>query len=167
MFGDVYWGELDYLLIDLPPGTGDVHLSLVSKVPLTGAIVVSTPQDVALIDAQKGISMFKLENVNVPILGIIENMAYFTPAELPDNKYYIFGQDGAKRLAAGTGVPFLGEIPIVQSIREAGDVGRPAVMQENTVSSRAFNTVIDNLVDEMAKVHAKNSAELEASEGNS
>ena len=130
MFTDAHWGELDYLLIDLPPGTGDIHLSLVQTVPLDGAIIVSTPQEVALADARRGVNMFQMENINVPVLGIVENMAWFTPEELPDNKYYIFGRDGAKNLAAGMEVPFLGHIPLVQSVREAGDAGRPAVFQE-------------------------------------
>ena len=138
MFTDGNWGELDYMLIDLPPGTGDIHLSLVQTVPLDGAIIVSTPQEVALADARKGVNMFKLENINVPVLGIVENMAWFTPAELPENKYYIFGRDGAKNLAEGMNVPFLGHIPLVQSVREAGDVGRPAVFQDNTPTADAF-----------------------------
>jgi ATP-binding protein involved in chromosome partitioning len=138
MFTDAHWGELDYLLIDLPPGTGDIHLSLVQTVPLDGAVIVSTPQEVALADARKGVNMFKLENINVPVVGIVENMAWFTPAEMPENKYYIFGRDGAKNLAEGMNVPFLGHIPLVQSVREAGDVGRPAVYQDNTLTSDAF-----------------------------
>jgi ATP-binding protein involved in chromosome partitioning len=138
MFTDGNWGELDYMLIDLPPGTGDIHLSLVQTVPLDGAVIVSTPQEVALADARKGVNMFKLENINVPVLGIVENMAWFTPAELPENKYYIFGRDGAKNLAEGMNVPFLGHIPLVQSVREAGDVGRPAVFQDNTPTADAF-----------------------------
>jgi ATP-binding protein involved in chromosome partitioning len=138
MFTDGNWGELDYMLIDLPPGTGDIHLSLVQTVPLDGAVIVSTPQEVALADARKGVNMFKLENINVPVLGIVENMAWFTPAELPENKYYIFGRDGAKNLAEGMNVPFLGHIPLVQSVREAGDVGRPAVYQDNTLTADAF-----------------------------
>lgn len=138
MFTDANWGELDYMLIDLPPGTGDIHLSLVQTVPLDGAVIVSTPQEVALADARKGVNMFKLENINVPVLGIVENMAWFTPAELPNNKYYIFGRDGAKNLAEGMNVPFLGHIPLVQSVREAGDVGRPAVFQDNTPTAYAF-----------------------------
>jgi ATP-binding protein involved in chromosome partitioning len=138
MFTDGNWGELDYMLIDLPPGTGDIHLSLVQTVPLDGAVIVSTPQEVALADARKGVNMFKLENINVPVLGIVENMAWFSPAELPENKYYIFGRDGAKNLAEGMNVPFLGHIPLVQSVREAGDVGRPAVFQDNTPTANAF-----------------------------
>jgi ATP-binding protein involved in chromosome partitioning len=138
MLTDANWGELDYMLIDLPPGTGDIHLSLVQTVPLDGAVIVSTPQEVALADARKGVNMFKLENINVPVLGIVENMAWFSPAELPENKYYIFGRDGAKNLAEGMNVPFLGHIPLVQSVREAGDVGRPAVFQDNTPTANAF-----------------------------
>lgn len=138
MFSDAEWGDLDYLIIDLPPGTGDIHLSLVGSVPLNGVVIVSTPQQVALADAQKGVSMFRLPSINVPVLGIVENMAYFTPAELPDNKYYIFGKEGAKKLAEELGVPLLGEIPLVQSICEAGDAGRPAVLQESTPQALAF-----------------------------
>ena len=147
MFTDAHWGQLDYLLIDLPPGTGDIHLSLVQTVPLDGAIIVSTPQEVALADARRGVNMFKLDTINVPVLGIIENMAWFTPAELPDNKYYIFGRDGAKNLAAGMDVSFLGQIPLVQGVREAGDVGRPAVFQENTPISKAFDELVSKFVE--------------------
>ena len=146
MFTDAEWGELDYLLIDLPPGTGDIHLSLVQTVPLYGAVIVSTPQEVALADARRGVNMFKMEGMKVPVLGIVENMAWFTPAELPDNKYYIFGRDGAKNLAEGMGVPFLGAIPLVQSVREAGDAGRPAVYQENTPTAEAFDELVRNFV---------------------
>lgn len=146
MFTDADWGELDYLLIDLPPGTGDIHLSLVQTVPLDGAVIVSTPQEVALADARRGVNMFKMEGMKVPVLGIVENMAWFTPAELPDNKYYIFGRDGAKNLAEGMGVPFLGAIPLVQSVREAGDAGRPAVYQENTPTAEAFDELVRNFV---------------------
>jgi ATP-binding protein involved in chromosome partitioning len=149
MFTDAYWGKLDYLLIDLPPGTSDVHLSLVQTVPLDGAVVVSTPQEVALADARKGVSMFKMDSINVPVLGIVENMAWFTPLELPDNRYYIFGRDGAKNLAEGLEVPFLGQIPIVQGVREAGDVGRPAVFQENTPSSKAFEELVSKFVEQV------------------
>lgn len=150
MFSDADWGELDYMLIDLPPGTGDIHLSLVSAVPLTGAIIVSTPQNVALADAQKGIGMFRLPQINVPVLGIVENMAYFTPAELPNNKYYIFGKDGAKNLAAKMEVPLLGQIPIVQSICEAGDAGRPAVLQKDTPQAIAFMEMAKNVAQQVA-----------------
>ncbi|MBQ0909124.1 Mrp/NBP35 family ATP-binding protein [Flavobacterium sp. F-328] len=149
MIFDADWGELDFMLLDLPPGTGDIHLSIVQSLPITGAVVVSTPQAVALADAKKGVSMFLSEAINVPVLGIIENMAYFTPAELPDNKYYIFGQEGAKNLADDLGVPFLGEIPIVQSIREAGDYGRPAAMQIASPVENIFDEVTRNVVREV------------------
>ena len=149
MFTDAYWGELDYLLIDLPPGTGDIHLSLVGLVPLDGAVIVSTPQEVALADARRGVNMFQLETINVPIAGIVENMAWFTPAELPENKYFLFGKDGAKNLAENMKVPFLGHIPLVQSVREAGDVGIPAVFQENTLSAQAFEELTNTFVDQV------------------
>ena len=155
MFTDTHWGELDFLLIDLPPGTGDIHLSLVQTVPLDGAVVVSTPQEIALADARKGVNMFKLDNINVPVIGIIENMAWFTPAELPENKYFIFGRDGAKNLADGMNVPFLGHIPLVQSVREAGDVGRPAVFQDNTPSSIAFDELTKNILRELENLKRK------------
>jgi ATP-binding protein involved in chromosome partitioning len=143
---DADWGELDILFVDLPPGTGDIHLSLVQAVPLSGAIIVSTPQQVALIDARKGVGLFRLPSVNVPVLGIVENMAWFTPAELPENKYYIFGKGGARALAEELGVPFLAEVPLVQSIREAGDAGRPAVLQNNTPSAAAFSDLCDSVM---------------------
>lgn len=151
LFTEANWGELDYLLIDLPPGTGDIHLSLVQTVSVTGAIIVSTPQKVALIDARKAIGMFKMEQINVPVLGMIENMAYFTPAELPENKYYIFGKEGLKELAESNHLPLLGEIPLVQSVREAGDAGRPAVLQENTPQSKAFMNFADKVIVEVEK----------------
>lgn len=146
MFKDAHWGDLDYLLIDLPPGTGDIHLTLVQNIPLTGAIIVSTPQEVALADARKGINMFKMDTLKVPVIGLVENMAWFTPAELPDNKYYIFGQDGAKNLAESMNVPLLAQIPLIQSVREAGDVGRPAVLQENTISSKIFDEFVSTII---------------------
>ncbi|MDX1272052.1 Mrp/NBP35 family ATP-binding protein [Bizionia paragorgiae] len=149
MIFDAAWGELDFLLVDLPPGTGDIHLSIMQSLPITGAVVVSTPQNVALADAKKGVAMFQQESINVPVLGIIENMAYFTPAELPENKYYIFGQEGAKHLAEDLNVPLLGEIPLVQSIREAGDVGRPAAMQSGTPLEAAFERITQNVVQEV------------------
>ncbi|MBL7950633.1 MAG: Mrp/NBP35 family ATP-binding protein [Flavobacteriales bacterium] len=152
LFKDADWGELDIMLVDLPPGTSDIHLSLVQAVPLTGAVVVSTPQPVALADARKGVGFFQLPSVNVPVLGIVENMAWFTPAELPNNKYYIFGQGGARVLAEELKVPLLGEIPLVQSIREAGDVGRPAVMQDSTLVSAAFNDLCVALQRRLAEV---------------
>lgn len=149
MFNDTWWGELDYMILDLPPGTGDVHLSIVQALPLTGAVIVSTPQEVALADARKGVGMFQLPNINVPVLGLIENMAWFTPEELPDNKYYIFGKEGAKELADQLEVKCLGQLPLVQSIREAGDVGRPAVMQDNTIVKKYIDEIIDNFVEEV------------------
>jgi ATP-binding protein involved in chromosome partitioning len=149
MIFDADWGELDFMLIDLPPGTGDIHLSIMQALPITGAVVVSTPQAVALADAKKGVSMFLSEAINVPVLGIIENMAYFTPEELPNNKYYIFGKEGAKNLAADLNVPFLGEVPIVQSIREAGDFGRPAAMQTASAIEGIFEEVTRNVVQEV------------------
>ncbi|MFT5336605.1 MAG: ATP-binding protein involved in chromosome partitioning [Sphingobacteriales bacterium] len=150
MIKDVHWGDLDYMILDLPPGTGDIHLTLVQNIPITGAVVVSTPQAVALADCAKGVSMFQMEAIKVPVLGIIENMSYFSPAELPNNKYFIFGEGGAKKMAAELNVPLLGEIPLVQSIREAGDAGRPAVLQDNTVSSMAMDRVIDNMLEQVA-----------------
>lgn len=153
MIHDADWGELDYMLIDLPPGTGDIHLTLVQALPLTGVVIVSTPQDIALADARKGIGMFRLDAIKVPVIGIVENMSYFTPEELPNNKYYIFGQGGAKKLAEELKLPLLGEIPLVQSIREAGDVGRPAILQNDTLQAMAFKKMIDNIIDvEKAKV---------------
>ncbi len=149
LFTDAYWGDLDYLLIDLPPGTGDIHLSLVQTVPLDGVVIVSTPQEVALADARKGVNMFKLDTINVPIVGLVENMAWFTPAELPENKYYIFGRDGVKNLASGLNETFLGHIPLVQSVRESGDVGRPAVFQENTPTAKAFEELVETFVQEV------------------
>ncbi len=148
MIFDAHWGELDFMLIDLPPGTGDIHLSIMQSLPITGAVVVSTPQAVALADAKKGVSMFLSDAINVPVLGIIENMAYFTPEELPNNKYYIFGKEGAKNLALDLHVPFLGEVPIVQSIREAGDYGRPAALQTGSVIETIFEEITRNVVQE-------------------
>jgi ATP-binding protein involved in chromosome partitioning len=148
MIFDADWGQLDFMLIDLPPGTGDIHLSIMQSLPITGAVVVSTPQAVALADAKKGVSMFLSDSINVPVLGIIENMAYFTPEELPNNKYYIFGKEGAKNLAADLQVPFLGEVPLVQSIREAGDYGRPAALQTASVIERVFEEITRNVVQE-------------------
>ncbi len=148
MIFDAAWGELDFMLIDLPPGTGDIHLSIMQSLPITGAVVVSTPQAVALADAKKGVSMFLSDSINVPVLGIIENMAYFTPEELPNNKYYIFGKEGAKNLAEDLQVPFLGEVPLVQSIREAGDYGRPAALQTASVIESVFEEITRNVVQE-------------------
>ncbi len=157
LFTDAYWGELDYLLIDLPPGTGDIHLSLVQTVPLDGAVIVSTPQEVALADARKGVNMFKLDNINVPVVGIVENMAWFTPAELPENKYYLFGRDGAKNLAEGMGEAFLGHVPLIQSVRESGDVGRPAVFQENTPTAKIFDELVSTFVEQVKVAKLKKS----------
>jgi ATP-binding protein involved in chromosome partitioning len=155
MLTDADWGDLDYLIIDLPPGTGDIHLSLVSAVKLTGAVIVSTPQQVALADAKKGIGMFRLPQINVPVLGLVENMAYFTPAELPENKYFIFGQAGARKLAEAMDIPLLGEIPLVQSICESGDAGRPAAMQDNTPQSIAFHDMARSVAQQIAIQNAK------------
>ena len=149
MIFDADWGVLDFLLVDLPPGTGDIHLSIMQSLPISGAVVISTPQKIALNDARKGVSMFKKENINVPVLGIIENMAYFVPEELPENKYYLFGKEGAKNLSSDLNIPFLGEIPIIQSVREAADFGRPAAMQENTISENIFNKVSKNMLSQL------------------
>ena len=146
LIGDANWGDLDYFLIDLPPGTSDIHLTIVQTLALTGAIVVSTPQEVALADARKGINMFTNDKVNVPILGLVENMAWFTPEELPENKYYIFGKEGTKRLAEEMNVPLLGQIPIVQSICENGDKGTPVALDESTVMGRAFLSLAASVV---------------------
>lgn len=160
LFTDAHWGELDFLLIDLPPGTGDIHLSLVQTVPLDGAVIVSTPQEVALADARRGVNMFQMDTIKVPVIGIIENMAWFTPAELPDNKYYIFGRDGAKNLAEGMNVPFLGHIPLVQSVREAGDSGRPAVFQENTPTSKAFDELVRTFVQNIEVIKERSAQKV-------
>ncbi len=146
---DTQWGELDYLLIDLPPGTSDIHLSLVQTVPVTGAIIVTTPQKVAVADARKGLAMFKQPQINVPVLGVVENMAYFTPAELPDHKYYIFGKEGGRQLAERTGVAFLGEIPLVQTIRESGDSGYPAVLKDD-ITAESFRVLAETLARQVA-----------------
>jgi len=151
MIFDGHWGELDFMLIDLPPGTGDIHLSMVQAVPITGAVIVSTPQNIALADAKRGVAMFQQENIMVPVLGIVENMSYFTPAELPDNKYYIFGKDGAKNLAADIDTALLGEIPLVQSIREAGDFGHPVALQDDTVLEQAFIDTAKNMLSQLVK----------------
>ena len=151
LIGDADWGELDYFLIDFPPGTSDIHLTLVQTVPITGAVIVSTPQEVALADARKGISMFAGDKVNVPILGLVENMAWFTPAELPDNRYYIFGKEGCKRLAEEQGHELLGQIPVVQSIREGGDEGKPVALNSDSVTGMAFSALADKVVDAVDK----------------
>ena len=149
LIGDANWGELDYFLIDLPPGTSDIHLTMVQTLAITGAIVVSTPQEVALADARKGISMFTGDKVNVPVLGLIENMAWFTPAELPENKYYLFGKEGGKRLAEELHIPLLGQIPIVQSICEGGDEGKPVALNPDSITGRAFLDLAQEVVKEI------------------
>ncbi|MDG2396733.1 MAG: Mrp/NBP35 family ATP-binding protein [Flavobacteriaceae bacterium] len=149
MIFDAAWGDLDFLLIDLPPGTGDIHLSIVQSLPITGSIVISTPQNVALDSARKGIAMFNQENINVPVLGIVENMSYFSTNDIPDKKYYIFGESGAKNLSKDLKVPFLGEIPIDQSIREAADYGRPAALQKNSDISNAIDIITRNMIDQL------------------
>jgi ATP-binding protein involved in chromosome partitioning len=156
---DVYWDELDYLVVDMPPGTGDIHLTLMQTVPVTGAVIVTTPQDVALADAKKGIAMFGQAQLNVPIIGLVENMSYFTPAELPDNKYYIFGKDGGKRLADEYDLPFLGQIPLVQSIREGGDKGTPIMLSEDMVTKKAFQDFASQVVRSVAMRNANMSGE--------
>jgi ATP-binding protein involved in chromosome partitioning len=156
---DVYWGELDYLVVDMPPGTGDIHLTLMQIVPVTGVVVVSTPQDVALADAKKGIAMFGQSQMNVPLIGLVENMSYFTPAELPDNKYYIFGKDGGKRLADEYDIPFLGQIPLVQSIREGGDIGVPAMMSDDAITKKAFEGFASHVVRSISMRNANMSSE--------
>jgi ATP-binding protein involved in chromosome partitioning len=154
LMGDTDWGELDYLFVDLPPGTSDIHLTLVQTVAVTGVVMVSTPQDVALADVIKGINMFRNPAINVPVLGLIENMAWFTPEELPDNRYYIFGKEGCKKLAMEHGIPFLGQIPLVQGIRESGDSGEPVILRKNP-ASEAFKSVADNLFIEIIRRNAE------------
>ncbi len=151
LLNETDWGELDYLLIDLPPGTGDIHLTMVQTVPVTGAVIVTTPQDIAIADAIKAVSMFNANKIEVPILGIVENMSWFTPAELPENKYYIFGKDGGKKMAEKYGKELLGQIPIVQSIREQGDKGKPSVLIDNTIASEAFKETANKLIKNIDK----------------
>ncbi len=151
---DTDWGELDYLILDLPPGTGDIHLTMVQTIPITGAVIVSTPQEMALADALRGISMFRAEKIEVPIIGFIENMSWFTPEELPDNKYYIFGKDGLKDLAERLEIPLLGQIPIVQGIREAGDDGQPIVMKEGSIAGKAFAELAKNVFEKTEERNA-------------
>jgi ATP-binding protein involved in chromosome partitioning len=156
---DVLWGELDYLVVDMPPGTGDIHLTLMQTVPVTGAVIVTTPQDVALADARKGIAMFGQAQLNVPVIGLVENMSYFVPAELPDNKYFIFGKDGGKKLANEYDLPFLGQIPLVQSIREGGDLGIPIMMSDDLITKKAFEGFASQVVRSIAMRNANMSAE--------
>lgn len=154
---DCIWGRLDYMILDMPPGTGDVHLTMIQTVNVTGAVIVTTPQEVALADARKGLAMFRLDTINVPVLGIVENMAYFTPAELPNNKYYIFGKDGGKQLAADYELPMLGELPLVQNVREGGDDGTPIALRDETIdiSSKAFYELATNVAQQIAIKNAK------------
>jgi ATP-binding protein involved in chromosome partitioning len=155
LFNDADWGELDYLVIDLPPGTGDIHITVTQTFPVTGAVIVTTPQNVALADAKKGIGMFMMPAINVPILGVVENMAYFTPAELPDNKYYIFGQGGGKKLAAQLDVPFLGEIPLIKGISDSGDAGKPIILNEDSVMAEAFINMAKSVAQQVAISNAR------------
>lgn len=160
---DVDWGELDYLVIDMPPGTGDIHLTIAQSVPVTGVVIVTTPQLVALADAKKGVAMFNQPGLKVPIIGLVENMSYFTPAELPENKYYIFGKQGGQKLAEESDIPFLGEIPLVQSIREGGDLGVPAMMGDDPVTIKAFKEFSDNVIKGLNAINALNKNEVDAS----
>jgi ATP-binding protein involved in chromosome partitioning len=155
LFNDADWGELDYLVVDLPPGTGDIHITVTQSFPVTGAVIVTTPQNVALADAKKGIGMFMMNAINVPLLGIVENMSYFTPAELPENKYYIFGQGGGKKLAETLQVPFLGEIPLIKGISDSGDAGQPIVLQENSAMAQAFTEMAKKVAQQVAINNAK------------
>lgn len=157
---DCIWGELDYLVLDLPPGTGDIHLTLMQTIPITGAVVVTTPQDVALADARKAVGMFKMDPINLPILGIVENMSWFTPAELPDNRYYIFGKGGGKRLADEIDVPLLGQLPLVQGIREGGDYGQPIVMETESIAADAFEDLAVNVERQIAILNAHQQAKM-------
>lgn len=150
LINDAEWGELDYFILDLPPGTGDIHLTMVQTLPVTGAIIVSTPQEVALADARKAFNMFEQKDINVPILGLVENMSYFTPEELPENKYYIFGKDGGKKLAEASGFKLLGQIPIVQSIREGGDIGKPVALDGSSIVGKAFDDLAQSVAQQIA-----------------
>jgi ATP-binding protein involved in chromosome partitioning len=150
LFNDADWGELDYLIVDLPPGTGDIHITISQSFPIAGAVIVTTPQQVALADTRKGLNMFKMPGINIPILGVIENMSYFTPAELPENKYYIFGKNGGKQLAESQKVPFLGEIPLIQAITEAGDDGRPIATDSSNPLAIAFNEIAGKIAQQIS-----------------
>lgn len=155
LFNDADWGELDYLIVDLPPGTGDIHITITQGFPITGAVIVTTPQQVALADTRKGLAMFRMQGINIPVLGVIENMAYFTPEELPENKYYLFGKDGGKRLASSFDVPFLGEIPIVQGISEAGDKGKPIALNSESIIASAFDDIAGKVAQQIAISNAQ------------
>jgi len=150
LFNDADWGALDYLVVDMPPGTGDIHITVAQTYPISGAVIVTTPQNVALADAIKGIGMYQMEGINIPIIGIIENMAYFTPAELPENKYYIFGKDGGKRLAEENKVPFLGEIPLVKAVADAGDNGFPVILDADDTVGKSFATIAGRVAQELS-----------------
>jgi len=154
LFNDADWGELDYLVVDLPPGTGDIHITVAQGFPITGAVIVTTPQNVALADARKGVGMFLMDSINIPLLGVVENMSYFSPAELPDNKYYIFGKNGGQELAKQFNTPFLGEIPLVKSISDAGDVGKPVILEEDNVMGSAFMEIAERVAQQVAILNA-------------
>lgn len=154
LFNDADWGEIDYMVVDLPPGTGDIHITVAQGFPITGAVIVTTPQNVALADARKGVGMFLMDSINIPLLGVVENMSYFTPAELPDNKYYIFGQNGGKALAKQFDTPFLGEIPLVKSISDAGDGGKPIILDDESVMAKAFMDIAERVAQQVAILNA-------------
>jgi ATP-binding protein involved in chromosome partitioning len=155
LFNDAHWGELDYLVVDMPPGTGDIHITVSQTFPIAGAVIVTTPQHVALADAVKGIGMFLMDSINIPLLGVVENMAYFTPAELPDNKYYIFGKDGGKRLAEEYKVPFLGEIPLLKGISDAGDNGFPIAIDTEDPVTKSFLTIAEKVAQQLSIIHSQ------------
>lgn len=155
LFNDADWGELDYLIVDLPPGTGDIHITISQSFPITGAVIVTTPQQVALSDTKKGLSMFKMPGINIPILGVVENMSYFTPSELPNNKYYIFGKDGGKILASSFNVPFLGEIPLVQAVSDAGDVGKPVSLDQSSILHQVFQEISGKIAQQVSILNGK------------
>jgi ATP-binding protein involved in chromosome partitioning len=154
LFNDADWGELDYLVVDLPPGTGDIHITVAQGFPITGAVIVTTPQNVALADARKGVGMFLMDSINIPLLGVVENMSYFSPAELPDNKYYIFGKNGGQDLAKQFNTPFLGEIPLVKSISDAGDLGKPIILEDNHAMGSAFLVIAERVAQQVAILNA-------------
>lgn len=154
LFNDADWGELDYLVVDLPPGTGDIHITVAQGFPITGAVIVTTPQNVALADARKGVGMFLMDSINIPLLGVVENMSYFSPAELPDNKYYIFGKNGGQDLAKQFNTPFLGEIPLVKSISDAGDLGKPVILEDDHAMGAAFLEIAERVAQQVAILNA-------------
>jgi len=154
LFNDADWGELDYLVVDLPPGTGDIHITVSQGFPITGAVIVTTPQNVALADARKGVGMFLMDSIKIPLIGVVENMSYFTPAELPENKYYIFGRNGGKALAEQFNAPFLGEIPLVKSISDAGDVGKPVILEDDNILGPVFMQIAERVAQQVAILNA-------------